>query len=53
MLRATGRAVCGFFAQPLERHGVPEEILTVVLTEPIPPLTRVLTISSKGNPQIN
>lgn len=28
MPRATGRAVCGFFAQALERHGVPEEILT-------------------------
>ena len=28
MVRATGRAVCGFFAQALERHGVPEEILT-------------------------
>ena len=28
MLRATGPAVCGFFAQALERHGVPEEILT-------------------------
>jgi len=28
MIRATGRAVCGFFAQALERHGVPEEILT-------------------------
>jgi transposase InsO family protein len=28
MTRATGRAVCGFFAQALERHGVPEEILT-------------------------
>lgn len=28
MERATGRAVCGFFAQALERHGVPEEILT-------------------------
>jgi transposase InsO family protein len=28
MLRATGRAVCGVFAQALERHGVPEEILT-------------------------
>jgi hypothetical protein len=28
MLRATGRAVCGFFAQALECHGVPEEILT-------------------------
>jgi transposase len=28
MLRATRRAVCGFFAQALERHGVPEEILT-------------------------
>ena len=28
MVRASGRAVCGFFAQSLERHGVPEEILT-------------------------
>jgi transposase InsO family protein len=28
MVRASGRAVCGFFAQALERHGVPEEILT-------------------------
>ena len=28
MTRATGRAVCGFFAQALERHGVPEEVLT-------------------------
>jgi transposase InsO family protein len=28
MRRATGRAVCGFFAQALERHGVPDEILT-------------------------
>jgi transposase InsO family protein len=28
MTRATGRAVCGYFAQALERHGVPEEILT-------------------------
>ena len=28
MARATGRAVCGFFAQALERYGVPEEILT-------------------------
>ena len=28
MLRATGRAVCGFFAQALERYGAPEEILT-------------------------
>ena len=28
MLRATARPVCGFFAQALERHGVPEEILT-------------------------
>jgi transposase InsO family protein len=28
MTRATGRAVCGFFAEALERHGVPEEILT-------------------------
>jgi len=28
MVRATARAVCGFFAQALERHGVPNEILT-------------------------
>jgi transposase InsO family protein len=28
MTRATGRAVCGFFAEALERHGVPEEVLT-------------------------
>jgi len=28
MVRATGRAVCGFFAQALQRYGVPEEILT-------------------------
>ncbi len=28
MIRATGRPVCGFFAQVLERHGVPEEVLT-------------------------
>lgn len=28
MARATARAVCGFFAQALERHGVPEEVLT-------------------------
>ncbi len=28
MIRATGRQVCGFFADALERHGVPEEILT-------------------------
>ncbi len=28
MVRATGRAVCAFLAQALERHGVPEEILT-------------------------
>lgn len=28
MTRATARAVCGFFAQALERHGVPEEVLT-------------------------
>lgn len=28
MVRATARPVCGFFAQALERHGVPEEILT-------------------------
>ena len=28
MVRATGRPVCGFFVQALERHGVPEEILT-------------------------
>jgi transposase InsO family protein len=28
MVRATARPVCGFFAEALERHGVPEEILT-------------------------
>jgi transposase InsO family protein len=28
MVRATGRPVCGFFVQALERHGVPEEVLT-------------------------
>jgi transposase InsO family protein len=28
MARATGRAVCGFFAEALERNGVPEEVLT-------------------------
>jgi transposase InsO family protein len=28
LTRATGRAVCGSFAEALERHGVPEEILT-------------------------
>jgi transposase InsO family protein len=28
MVRATGRAVCGFFAQALERYGVPDEVLT-------------------------
>jgi transposase InsO family protein len=28
MVRATARPVCGFFGQALERHGVPEEILT-------------------------
>jgi transposase InsO family protein len=28
MVRATARPVCGFFAQALERHGVPEEVLT-------------------------
>jgi transposase InsO family protein len=28
MVRATARPVCGFFAAALERHGVPEEILT-------------------------
>jgi hypothetical protein len=28
MERATGRAVCALFAQALERHGIPEEILT-------------------------
>jgi transposase InsO family protein len=28
MVRATFRPVCGFFAQALERHGVPEEVLT-------------------------
>jgi transposase InsO family protein len=28
MTRATARPVCGFFAEALERHGVPEEVLT-------------------------
>ena len=28
MVRATARPVCGFLGQALERHGVPEEILT-------------------------
>ncbi|HUC37338.1 MAG TPA: IS481 family transposase [Acidimicrobiales bacterium] len=28
MVRATARPVCGFFAEALERHGVPEEVLT-------------------------
>ena len=28
MVRAVARAVCGYFAQALERHGVPEEVLT-------------------------
>ena len=28
MVRATGRPVCGFFVQALERHGIPEEVLT-------------------------
>jgi transposase InsO family protein len=28
MARAIARAVCGHFAQALERHGVPEEVLT-------------------------
>jgi transposase InsO family protein len=28
MDRATTRPVCGFFAEALERHGVPEEVLT-------------------------
>ena len=28
MVRATGRAVCGFFAEALQRHGVPDEVLT-------------------------
>ncbi len=28
MVRATSRAVCGFFAEALARHGVPEEVLT-------------------------
>ncbi len=28
MMRATTRPVCGFFADALSRHGVPEEILT-------------------------
>ncbi len=28
MVRATARPVCGFFAQALARHGVPEEVLS-------------------------
>jgi transposase InsO family protein len=28
MVRATARSVCGFFAQALEHHGIPEEVLT-------------------------
>ena len=28
MVRATSRPVCGFFVSALERHGVPEEVLT-------------------------
>src|ERR1051326_3792466 len=28
MIRATSRPVCGFFVAALERHGVPEEVLT-------------------------
>ena len=28
MLRATARPVCGFFVEALERHGIPEEVLT-------------------------
>lgn len=28
MVRATSRPVCGFFVQALERHGVPDEVLT-------------------------
>src|SRR5436190_16834483 len=28
MTRATARPVCGFFVAALERHGVPEEVLT-------------------------
>jgi hypothetical protein len=28
MIRAISRPVCGFFVQALERHGVPEEVLT-------------------------
>jgi hypothetical protein len=28
MLRASGRPVCGFLVQALQRHGVPEEVLT-------------------------
>ena len=28
MVRATARPVCGFIGQAMERHGVPEEILT-------------------------
>lgn len=28
MVRATTRPICGFFAQALARHGVPEQVLT-------------------------
>jgi len=28
MVRATSRPVCGFFVQAMDRHGVPEEVLT-------------------------
>src|SRR5579885_2957717 len=28
MVRATARPVCGFFVEALQRHGVPEEVLT-------------------------
>ena len=28
MVRATGRSVCGFFGEALQRHGVPDEVLT-------------------------
>jgi len=43
MARATGRAVCGFFVEALERHGVPEEVLTdiqAVSRPEDPPLVR-------------
>jgi transposase len=33
MVRATARPVCGFFVQALERHGIPEEVLTDIQDE--------------------